>query len=208
MSDALPGYDARISYSALPGARWTDVAFEEGTQRYDIDAMTEGSIDFEDLTGGDPLRFAVHAGDLHVTGPSYISNDKPGTVYVIEGDLTVDGSLALADSGCYVPLWVRGNLVVPRLATLRDAHLFVEGDLRVEGELAMYLDDAAHVIALGAATLGSWVCFSKRGEVYLGELEPMLVTENDERLAAEVAEIPNKPLAIGETVFAGRSVLR
>ena len=170
--------------------------------------MTDGSIDFMDLTGGDPLRFAVHDGDLHVKGPIYVRNPEPGTVYVIEGNLTVDGPLVIADSARYVPLWVRGNLVVSQLAVLLDAHLFVEGNLRVEGELAMYLKDAAHVIALGTASVGSWVRFSRSGAVYLEELEPTMVDETDARLAPEVAAIPNKPLAIGEQVFAGRSVLR
>jgi hypothetical protein len=206
--DVLPGLDAAISYSALPGATWRDVPFDEGAARYDIDAMTDGGIDFMDLTGGDPLRFAVHDGDLHIRGPLYVRNAEPNTVYIVEGTLTIDGPLVLADAGRYVPLWIRGDLVVPRLAVLLDTHLFVEGNLRVAGELVTYLKDAAHVIALESAAVGSWLRFYSRGAIFLESVEAVTLDESDERLAPEVAAIPNKPLAIGEQVFADRSVLR
>lgn len=200
--------DPSISFDALPGASWRDVAFADGQARYDIDEMTDGSIAYDDLTGGDPLRFAVHDGDLRVPGPIYIRNAEPGMVYVIEGSLVVDGPLVLADSGRYVPLWIRGDLEVSQLAVLLDAHLFIEGNLRVAGELVTYLKDAAHAIVLGTASAASWVQFYDRGAIELPGLEPIEVEETDERLAREVAEIPNKPLAIGEQVFARRSVLQ
>jgi hypothetical protein len=184
------------------------VAFDDGAERYDISEMTDDSIAYEDLAGGDPIRFAVHRGALRVAGPIFVENDEAGTVFVIDGDLVIDGPLVLADSGCYVPLWIRGDLDVARLAVLRDAHVFVEGNLRVAGELVVCAKDAAHAIVRGATTAGRWVQFDQRGVLDFGELEPTFVDDADPRLATEVAEIPNKPLAIGEQVFANRDVLR
>ena len=65
----------------------------------------------------------------------YLGRNSPGeeedTVYVIDGDLTVDGPLSFENLDVYTTLFVTGKVTVRSLLCLQDSCLFVGGSLTV-----------------------------------------------------------------------------
>jgi hypothetical protein len=159
---------AEITLHELGGAIWKKVPTAEATEKYDILEVTDDSVDLDDLFGDEPDHFFVHDGSLRCRGPlaiSHLPEARNRTVFVVEGDLVVDGALSFENSDIYTPLWVRGSLEATNLAALLDACIFVEGDLRVGGVLATYLTDAGHLVVHGAARFGTHLALSHRGAI-------------------------------------------
>lgn len=199
-----------LSYDQMPGARWQPLASEVARERYSLLEVSDDSIDYDELTGGDPIAFHVHPAGLAVAGPLWIRNEEAGHVFIIEGDLAVEGPLVIGDHGRYVPLWIKGNLTAASLAVLHDAHVFIEGDLRLAGELVTYLGDAGHLVVHGELTAAAWARMSTRGAVYLPEStpEPLQDEPLEARLAPAITAIPNRHLAISDHVLDGLPVIR
>ncbi|MCP3141873.1 hypothetical protein [Pyxidicoccus xibeiensis] len=177
-------------------------------ERYNLLEVSDDSVDYEDLFGGLEVDFVVHEGTLTLSGPAYVRNEDP-LVCVIEGDLIVDGPLVIRDD-VYVPLWIKGSLSARDLVLSNDAQVFIEGDLKLTGNLVTYGTDAAHLVVHGEAQVGAWLRPGQRGAIYLPESVPDPL-EGDAllaRLAPTLDPRKNLPLALCEHVLAGQPLLR
>lgn len=194
----------------LPGARWRELTEAEGRARYDLLAVTDDSIDYDDVFGGDPISFFVHTGDLQVQGPLLVANDGQRAVFVVEGSLTVDGTLVVVDNGPTAPLWVRGALTADTLGVFLNAHLLVEEDVAVQGTLVFHLRDSGHFVVNGDLTAGLSIASSFDGALYLPETElpPLSGDELAARWTDEVGAMSGSPRAIALAVAAGRPLLK
>lgn len=168
-------YPDEEPYDCWPEAQWRSVSQQDGCSRYNLIDVSQDSVDYEELFGGDDFEFAVHDGALVVSGPIFAVN-KYGTrnVFVVDGDLVVDGTLALFARELYVPLWVRGTLSAHHLCVHGDAQLFVEGDLRLGGCLVTDLSDAGHLVVHGSTSASAWLKQSTVGALYVDtEMNPI-----------------------------------
>jgi hypothetical protein len=196
-------------YTTLPGARFHPLETELGLERYNLLEVSDDSVDYEDLFGGNEVAFVVHEGTLTPGGPTYVGNEEP-MVCVIEGDLIVDGPLVIRDLGLYVPLWIKGSLIARDLLLSDEAQVFIEGDLKLTGNLVTNCTDAAHLVVHGEAEVGAWLRPSHRGAIYLPESVPEPIEGEDlaARLAPTLASPPNRSDALCEHVLAGQPLLR
>lgn len=162
----MPATTAPKTYHELAGAKWTRVPTEAATETYDIMAASNGSVGLEELFGEEPEFFQVHHGDLKLSGPQNFElrpDPENRTVFVIDGDLTIDGPLSLVTMDIYTPLWIRGSLTVTDLVLVMDCCLFVEKSLQVKGALVSDLTDAGHLIVHGATSAKAWVQLGNQG---------------------------------------------
>jgi hypothetical protein len=70
---------------------------------FDLITATNDSVDYDDLFGEEPEHAMVCASSVKVDGDLTLSGwqakkDAQQTVYIIEGDLTVDGTLVFSQS--------------------------------------------------------------------------------------------------------------
>jgi uncharacterized protein (DUF736 family) len=196
-------------YTSLAAARFTPLANELGLERYDLLAVSDDSVNYEDLFGGDEVAFFVHQGPLTLDGPTYIRNKDP-MVCIVEGDVIVDGPLAIRDFDLYVPLWIKGSLIARDLAVGADAQVFIEGDLKLTGNLVTYGNDATHLVVHGEAQVGAWLRPSQRGAIYLPEsiAAPLEGEALDARLVPTLAAPTTSPQTWCEHVVNGQPLLR
>lgn len=196
-------------YTTLAGARFQPLERELGFERYDLLEVSDDSVNYEDLFGGQEVDFVVHDGTLTLSGPTFVRNESP-VVCVIEGDLVVDGPLVISDLGLYVPLWIKGSLIARDLVLTDEAQVFIEGDLKLTGNLVTHGTDATHLVVHGEAQMGAWLRTSLRGAIYLPESTPEPI--EGEALAARLAPTldPDKNFkqTLCEHVLAGRPLLR
>ncbi|MCY1056185.1 hypothetical protein [Nannocystis sp. SCPEA4] len=196
-------------YTTLPSARFQPLARELGLARYNLLEVSDDSVNYEDLFGSREVDFVVHDGALTLSGPTYVRNEDP-MVCVIEGDLIVDGPLVIRDLDLYVPLWIKGSLIARDLVLSLDAQVFIEGDLKLTGNLVTYGTDATHLVVHGEAQVGAWLRPSHRGAIYLPASMPDPL-EGDAlaaRLAPTLDPRGNLPLTLCEHVLAGQPLLR
>lgn len=180
----------------MEGEGWSGGA-EEGRSAEATTALTLGEV-----------TFGVHEGTLTLSGPTYVANEDP-MVCVIEGDLIVEGPLVIRDD-LYVPLWIKGSLIARDLLLSADAQVFIEGDLKLTGNLVTDGTDATHLVVHGEAQVGAWLRPSHRGAIYLPESVPAPI-EGDAlaaRLAPTLVPRGNLRLALCEHVLAGQPLLR
>lgn len=195
-------------YLSLPGAKFHSLPTEEGLERYDLLEVSDDSVNYEDLFGGDDVSFFVHDGALTLRGPLQVTNEEPA-VCVIEGDLVVEGSLVICDWDRYVPLWIKGSLTAKDLLLSADAQVFVEGDLKLSGTLVTDTSDAAHLVVHGETEIGTWLRPSQRGAIYLPEStpDPLQGDDLEARLVPELTT-GNRSRTWCERVLAGQPLLR
>ncbi|WNG18550.1 hypothetical protein [Cystobacter fuscus] len=196
-------------YTHLPGARFQPLATALGLERYNLLEVSDDSVNYEDLFGGNEVAFVVHEGTLKLSGPTYVGNVDP-MVCVIEGDLIVDGPLVIRDLDLYVPLWIKGSLSARDLLLSADAQVFIEGDLELTGNLITDGTDATHLVVHGEARVGAWLRPGHRGAIYLPASVPDPI-EGDTlaaRLATTLVSHANRSLTLCEHVLAGQPLLR
>ncbi|MCY1023410.1 hypothetical protein [Pyxidicoccus sp. MSG2] len=196
-------------YPSLPGARFQPLARELGFARYNLLDVSYDSVNYEDLFGGRDVDFVVHEGTLTLSGPIYVQNEDP-MVCVVEGDLIVDGPLVIRDLDLYVPLWIKGSLLARDLLLSLDAQVFIEGDLKLTGNLVTYGTDATHLVVHGEAQVGAWLRPGHRGALYLPASipDPIEGEALAVRLAPTLDPRGNLPLTLCEHILAGQPLLR
>lgn len=143
----------------------------EATERYDIGAASNGSWDDLDARfAEEPECFFVHQGDVTAEGPLVMGNgpdESVDTVYVIDGDLTVNGPMRFMSMDVYTPLYVTGSITARDLLCLWDCNLIIGGSLTVGGLLMTELTDWGTLVVRGATSARAWLEWSDRGEVTL-----------------------------------------
>lgn len=150
--------------------KWKAVPFEEASEKYSIEEVTLDQLD--DLFPDDPEHFHVHKGDVVAEGPfvvGYVYEEDDLTVYVIDGDLTIDGPLVFRQADAYAALFVTGNLTCTNAYVAWDAQLFVGGSMTVTGLLATYITDAGHFSIKGSLSAGHWLEAGDRGCFEIGK---------------------------------------
>ncbi|NTX62883.1 hypothetical protein HUA74_19735 [Myxococcus sp. CA051A] len=192
-------------YTTLTGARFEPLATEVGLERYSLIEVSDDSVNYEDLFGGRDVTFVVHEGTLSLSGPTYVGNEDP-MVCVVEGDVIVDGPLVIRDVGVYVPLWIKGSLIASDLLLVHEAQVFIEGDLKLTGNLVTNGTDATHLVVHGEAQVGAWLRPSQRGAIYLPASIPDPI-EGD-ALAARLSPTLSSSQSWVEHVLAGQRLLR
>jgi hypothetical protein len=146
------------------------VPFAEAAARYRftppegvyLEDMEEAN-DF--LFGGRVEEVFVYRGSVHRTGnlcvgsttriPYYRGGDCG--IYVIDGDLTVDGVLSHTESDQGSLLMVTGDVRVNALVVDDDAHLYIGRSLRVDGVLIANLADGGTLSIAGPTYLRTGV---------------------------------------------------
>ncbi len=173
-------------------ARWKKVAFDsddsdesESSARYDLLEATNDSVDYEDLFGDVPEHVMVHEGSVSADGLVSLRGwdareGSQQTLYVIEGDLTINGTLVFAQSDICTTLWVKGTLRAQRVALASSAVLIV-GALIVDDVLLTNLEDAGHLIVHGPCEARVWLDLWFRGSIELDELPKGCYRSDDER---------------------------
>lgn len=147
----------------IPGANWRPMPFEEALETYAIDPD-----DIESLTDGEPAEHAmVHHGDLVVDGPCPIQGEDY-TLFVIDGDLIVNGGFGFSSADVYTTLVVTGSLTARGLSCLWDTLLIVGRSVRVDEVLLTYITDAGVFSVKGSVSAGAWIAADDRGQVDFG----------------------------------------
>ena len=139
---------------------WDAVPFDEAMALLPQDADV---FEFDALFGEDPERVFVHRGTIAVSGATAIGNGhhegygENGLVYLIDGDLTVDGPLYFYNEGYYVGLLVTGSVTAGHLFCSCECWLFVGGSLTVSNLLVTDLYECGSLRVQGSTTTGAWL---------------------------------------------------
>ena len=150
----------------LDAIRWKKVDTEEVAQRHALIDISMDSVSLEDLYGDTPEQFFVHSGDIVLDGLVHLT-EGGRTVYVIEGDLTINGSFAFEGGSDNTALYVTGSLRAHSVLCRSSAELFVGGSLIVRDLLVAMLDDAGHLVVHGDTSARAWLELRGRGAIYL-----------------------------------------
>jgi hypothetical protein len=142
-------------------AAWRRVPLDEA-EDHDFLAATNDSVDYEDCFGEDPSHVMLHEGSLRIAGLVELdgwkaARDAQQTVYIVDGDLIVDGALVFDQSDIMTTLWVTGALRATRVACASTAMLIVGGALEVADLLITDLEDAGHLIVHGPLVAPTWI---------------------------------------------------
>ena len=129
-------------------APFVAVPFEQAAETYDLDRFTE-DMDFRDMFGDPPETVFVAKGAVKLSEIKLDTMQYAG-VYIIEGDLVVDGAFEFAHSDGAAVLCVIGSVTADSLSISGEAHLWITGELTVEGELTNELSDAGSLHVLEA----------------------------------------------------------
>lgn len=142
------------------------VPYDEALERYEFD--DEIGDAFGDFFADDVHQVYVHTGSSHI--PQHLDvvsiwNEPPhcgGDLYVLDGDLTVDGVLRIRESeqGALV---VTGDLEVAHLVVEGDAQLHVLGSLFVGGVLVCDFSQTGTIHVDGPVTVQAWIALDDWG---------------------------------------------
>lgn len=127
--------------------KFVAVDLDEANEAYDFEDALDGD-DLETFFGDAPETIAVHKGDVSVKGPVSLGEDEPG-VWVVDGNLTVDGVLTFNALDNHNILLVTGDLVCTNLSVSWEADLLVRGSLKVSGVFLSSNSDGGQTIVHG-----------------------------------------------------------
>ncbi|WP_173080206.1 hypothetical protein [Phytohabitans rumicis] len=140
--------------------------FDEALALLPQGSRVDGTADlfeFDALFGDDPERVFVHRGNLAVSGTIAIGNGhdegygEDGLVYLIDGDLSVDGPLHFYNDGYYVALLVTGSVTTENLFCSSECWLLVAGSLTVSDLLVTDLYECGSLRVQGSTTTRAWL---------------------------------------------------
>lgn len=155
-------------------ALWKKVALDESDdddRSFDLLEATNDSVDFEDLFGEQPEHAMVCGESVSIAGPLRLNGWKAKkghqqTLYVIDGDLSIDGPLVFSQSDICTTLWVKGRVKASHVALFGSAVLICD-DVDVRDAIVTHLDDAGHFIVHGSCAARVWIGLSHRGCIEL-----------------------------------------
>ncbi|MFM9700925.1 hypothetical protein [Streptomyces europaeiscabiei] len=161
-------------FSQLTSA-WTAVPWEEAVKRYPF--LVGPDLEFDALFSEEPAHVFVHDGDLVVVGGVAVGcgiddvseREDVEAVYVIDGNLTVEGTLDFYNSGYYPTLCVTGSVAAENLVCESECVLLINGALRVDNLLVTNLYEAGLLSVEGPSSVGAWLQLEIReARIYLG----------------------------------------
>lgn len=154
-----------MPFSRLTTA-WKTLPWEEAVERYPF--LAGPDLEFDGLFSEEPAHVFVHEGDLAVAGGVAVGCGVDGVdgvgeredvevVHVIDGDLTVEGTLHFHNAGHYPTLCVTGRVAAENLLCESECVLFVDGALRVDNLLVTDLYEAGLLSVQGPSSVGAWL---------------------------------------------------
>ncbi|GJF34942.1 hypothetical protein KNE206_76420 [Kitasatospora sp. NE20-6] len=151
-----------MPFSRLTTA-WQAVPWEEAVERFPF--LAGPDLEFDALFSEEPAHVFVHDGDLALAGGVAVGcgiDDAGGredveVVHVIDGDVTVEGTLYFHNSGHYPTLCVTGAVTVENLLCVSECVLLVDGALRVGNLLVTDLYEAGLLSVEGPSSVGAWL---------------------------------------------------
>ncbi|MGW1069806.1 hypothetical protein ACWD4F_35520 [Streptomyces aureus] len=140
--------------------------FAEAAERYGACAPDGLDDTNSDCFGDDLDEVLVHRGTVRHAGDLVIASETHQPVchggdcgiHVLDGDLTVDGTLVFTEWDQANVLIVTGDLRVGNLLVEDEAHLYVGGALRVEGLLVSGLSHGGMLAVAGETTAEACLC--------------------------------------------------
>ncbi|MGW5639803.1 hypothetical protein [Streptomyces sp. NPDC003832] len=181
---------------------WEPLPWEEAVRRFPF--LLGPDLEFDALFGEEPERVLVHSGDLTVAGGVAVgcgvddveAREDVEAVHVIDGDLTVEGSLYFYNEGHYSTLCVTGSVAAGNLLCRSECVLFVEGALHVGNLLVTDLYEAGLLSVEGPSSVGSWLGLETR--------EALIALDGDTRARAVAADVLLPEFVDGDRVDLGR----
>ena len=141
------------SFAALTSFETLDYASADERFEFDLtdDDPPEGfNIALSDVFGEDPQEIFVHEGDVSIAGDVRIgANGDYAGVYVIDGDLEVNGLLQFVQVDGGAVLLVTGSLRATHLSVEQEAQLWVGKHVAVEGYILAGVSDAGGLAVKG-----------------------------------------------------------
>jgi hypothetical protein len=140
----------------------------------------------EEVFGEEPEELFLLTGKVkHADLAIQVIGDQAG-VYVIDGDLSVTGTLSYNQLDGGSALYITGKLECGNLALGSEANLWVGGDLTVKKLALVFTGDAGSVIVGGKCTVDTWIEGYGRGTHELGKKPAIktFVRWSEEELAA------------------------
>jgi hypothetical protein len=145
---------------------WSKLPIEEGRERYSLIDISDDSVDLEDQFGDEPESFLVHEGDVVLDG-SLVLTGGENTLYVIDGNLTVNGPVSFKNGDANTSLYVTGSVTVRSLICRWHSQFFVGNSLVVGDLLVTDLADAGHLVVHGSVSARAWLELAGRGAIYV-----------------------------------------
>src|SRR5436190_765145 len=153
----------------MDDGRWTPAGEEELIDEFGIDEDDLDNL----LCEPERAPFLVHRGDLTVDGPldlSTMPDPDSRRLYVVDGDLSVNGLFTFTACDVYTTMYVRGNLTAEHLSVTWEAGLIVGGSVRVNGVLHTYLSDAGVFVVERSLSARAWLELGERGGIRFARL--------------------------------------
>ncbi len=210
-------------------AQFSAISYDLANERFHLDASDDTPPDgfgiaVSDAFGEDPEHVFFREGDVKVAGDLAIgaTGDYAG-VYVIDGNLEVDGLLDFTQIDGAAILLVTGNLKAKNLAVAQEAQLWVAKNVEVAGYVIAGVSDAGGLAVKGLCTAkavivtdSEMVSFGKkpkalviaRSEGILDEDEFPKVATFDDALVAPFNEEDVEHEALVKAAKKGTTLLR
>lgn len=156
-------------FSTVPHIKWKKVGFEKANEAYCFEEAHDGMAAEESFPEDEP-DFMVFEGDVVVDGTAGFGaeDDEDCTLFVIDGNLTVRGTLSVAQGDFEGFLYVTGDIACDDCVVLTDAHLSVGGSLIVKNLLVTDLSDMGTLFVKKGLQAGTWADGSPRATIKLG----------------------------------------
>jgi hypothetical protein len=135
------------TFAAL--TKFVPLTFDEANERLELDAI-HPDWHVADVFGRVPEEVFVYEGSVEAPRDvRLVAIGEPAGLYVIEGDLTVKGTLEFTQDDGGGVLYVTGNVRAKNLALLNQAHLWTGKDLEVSGLVLDSLSDGGALLVRG-----------------------------------------------------------
>ena len=170
-----------------------------------IDKLSDDCFEIEDLFGEEPETYLLHAGSLSVPSDWTVGDEGAYRYFVIDGDLVVDGVLAMAIADLFNVVVVKGDLKAKALFVAQECQLYVLGDALLQGPLVSELSDSGYLAVNGKLQAQAVIDIGGRGEMALADFddEPLGVDDLVERFQDRPSlEVIIEALRTGEKLVA------
>lgn len=137
-------------------------SLEDLSESYDFSEALDGD-DLETFFGEPPERAHLLKRDVTVTGPIQLGDEGPG-IWILDGNLTVDGTLTFSAADDHNLLLITGDLTCTNLSVQDEADLLVLGSLRVSGVFLSSNSDGGNTIVHGNENEVSAIVLCNHGE--------------------------------------------
>lgn len=129
-----------------------------------------------------------YAGSVSLSGDHLLEDDTTSYRFlVIDGDMSVAGSLAVNIEDMCNILWIKGNLTADNLLLDAETILVVEGQITIQGTLYSGISDAGILVSKGTLTASN--IFNVRNSEMLAPNELEYLDASDEMIDADFSDV-------------------